>query len=240
MSSAIGWVGVAAVTSAGVGAVAANSASKRAAASNQAAIDAGAYQGEIATDQYDEYKNTYRPLEREVVADARNFDSEAATDTAAGDAQSTVSSQLGLARDRLSRTAGYDPSSAAAQAAASNLELKGAALGAVAQNQARQAVKDKGYARKLDALGLGKGLVMNAETGMSNAANSATAIARNASAEANQAAAGAGALTSGVVNGLSKVNWGGSGTAGYDSWAGSNSGVVQSTGLSASELSTAF
>lgn len=235
-----GWIAGAVVGSAVLGAVASNSAANKAKASNQAAIDANRYQGEIATDQYDDYKENYRPLEHDLIDDARNFDSESATETAAGEAQSTVSSQMGLARDRLSRTVGYDPSSAAGQAAAVNLELKGAALGAVAQNQARQTIKDKGYARKLDALGMGKGLVANASTGMANAANSATAIARNASTEANQAATGAGALTSGVVNGLSKVNWGGTGTAGYDKWAGGNSGVVQSTGLSAADLSTAF
>lgn len=204
-------VAVAMVGSAVIGGYAANKAAGKAADANQAAIDANAYQGEIAKDQYADYKETYRPLEHQLVADAANFDTPEAYDKAAGDAQATVSSQLGLARDRLTRTPGLDPSSAAAQAAGVNMELKGAATGASAQNAAREGVKNMAYARKLDAVGLGKGLVSGASTGLASAAAGAASIGRNASAEAGQTAAGVGAMVSGAITGIAK-NFGGSGT----------------------------
>ncbi|MET3135238.1 hypothetical protein AAKU55_005546 [Oxalobacteraceae bacterium GrIS 1.11] len=205
-------IATAVVGAAVIGGIVANNSSKRAGEANQKSIDANRYQGEIASDQYEEYKTTYRPLEQALVKDATNYDKPEAYDKAAGEAQGAVSSQIGLARDRLSRTVGYDPTSAAAQAASVNLELRGAAMGAAAQNQARQGVTDKAYARKLDAVGLGKGLVTNASTGMASAAANASTIARNASLEAGQTASGVGAMVNGVVGGLSKINWGGSGT----------------------------
>lgn len=234
------WAAAAAVASAALGASASNKASKAGAAASDRASQANAWQGEIAREQHDDYKSIYQPLERELVADSKNFDSEAAYDQAAAEAQEAVSSQLGLAKERLDRAPGMDPTSAAAQAARVSLELKGAALGAREQNRARTAVTDKAYARKLDAVGLGKGLVASASTGMANAASTASSIAANANAQAGQTAAGVGSMVGGVMSGLSKVNWGGSGTAGYDQWKSNNSGVMNSTGLSESDLAGAL
>lgn len=201
-------IATAAIGSAVIGGVIAKKGQKAAEKSSQAAIDASAYQGEIATDQYDFYKKKYQPLESELVDDAQKFDTPAAYDLAASEAQSTVSTQLGLAKDRLTRTPGLDPSSPAAQAANATLELKGAAMGVTAQNQARTLVKDKAYARKVDAVGLGKGLVANATSGLASSAATAQRIASSQADAATAAASGAGALFSGVVGGLSKIKWG--------------------------------
>ena len=201
------WAAAAAVASAAIGSAASRKASKSAAAANDKAIEANAYQGKIATDQYEEYKTTYRPLERSLVADAQNSDSAAEYEHSAGAAQATVSNQLNLARDRLARTPGLDPSSAAAQAASASIELKGAALGAGEQNRARTQVKSQAYAKKLDAVGLGKGLVSGASTGLANAAAGATSIARSQSLDANATAAGTGAMVSGIIGGIGKADW---------------------------------
>ena len=206
------WGAVAAIGGAVIGGIASNSAAKKAADANQKALDANAYQGQIALDQYDDYKATYRPLEHELVSEAQNADSPAAYARATGEAQANVSNQIGLARERLSRTAGFDPSSADAQAASSSLELHGAAMGAVAQNKARLQTKDTAWARQMDAAGLGRGLISGASTGMANAAAGASAIARNNTLDANQTAAGVGSMVGGVVNGLAKVNWGSTAT----------------------------
>lgn len=207
------WGAVAAIGGAVIGGIASNSAANKAADANQKAIDANAYQGQIATDQYEDYKATYRPLEHQLVSEAQAYDTPQAYARAAGDAQAGVASQIGLARDRLARTAGFDPSSAAAQAASSSLELHGAAMGAVAQNKAREQTKDKAWAHQLDAAGLGRGLIAGASTGLANASAGASAIARNNLLDANQTASGIGSMVSGVANGLAKVNWG-SGSSG--------------------------
>lgn len=195
------------IASAVIGGISSNNAANKQAAASQAAIDANAWQGKLATSQYDDYKTTYQPLEKQFVADAANYDSPEARNTAASEAQAGVSSELGKAQARLSRTVGFDPSSASAQAQQANLALSGAAMGATAQNAARKSVKDTAYAHQLDALGLGKGLVANASTGFANAASGANAIAAQQGKLASNQASGAGALTAGIIGGLKQVDW---------------------------------
>lgn len=228
------------IGSAVIGGVAANKASKAAAAAADRATEANAYQGEIAKEQWADYKSTYQPLEHQMADEAKNADSDEAYNKAAGAAQATVSTQMDLARERLRRTPGFDPSSAAAQAANSDLVLKGAAIGAAAQNTARENVKNMAYAKKQDAIALGKGLVSNAASGVAAASAGANSIAANQAAQAGATAQGAGAMVGGVINGLSKVNWGtntSSGSAAFDNY---NKGVSQATGLTPAELAGAF
>ncbi|MEJ7745344.1 MAG: hypothetical protein WKF61_01025 [Luteimonas sp.] len=187
-----------AVGSAVVGAVGANKSRKDAKKQNQAALDANAYVGDIAKDQYETYKTTYRPLEQNMVAEAQAFDSPEAYANAASKAQATTSQQIGLAQERLSRTPGLDPTSGAAQAAQTKLALSGAALGATNQNAAREGIRDKAWARKMDALGLGKGLVTNASAGAANAARTSASLADAATGRAADQAAGIGALAQGI------------------------------------------
>jgi hypothetical protein len=205
------YCGVAAICAAGaavVGGIASNSAANKAQDSANAAINANAYQGQIATDQWNTYKNTYQPMENQMVSTAQNFDSQANEDQAAGSAQADVSSQIGQAQANLARTPGLDPSSAAAQAANTDLQIKGAAMGATAQTQARTNIKNEAWGRQMDSLGLGKGLVTNASTGLANAANGAMAVASNQQRLASQTATGMGALTSNLIGVAGRANWG--------------------------------
>jgi hypothetical protein len=225
-----------------IGGVASNRAANKAADASQRAIDANAYQGQIATDQYDDYRDTYRPLEHALVQSAQHFDTPQAYEQAAAKAQAAVSSQIGLARDRLARTPGLDPSSPAAQAAYTNLALHGAAIGATQQNQAREQVRDKAFAHQLDIAGLGRGLVANASTGFANAAASASNIAHNNALEANQSASGAGAAVGAMINAIGKANWGNlglGGANGYNNWQANNAGMLNGSGLSGADLITA-
>jgi hypothetical protein len=201
-------IATAVVGSAVIGGIVASKGQKAAADAANRATDANAYQGEIATEQWKDYKDTFQPLEHDLAAEAKNADSQANYDKAASAAQATVSSQIGMAKDRLQRTPGMDPSSAAAQTAQTDLALKGAAMGAAAQNTARENVTNMAYAKKQDAVALGKGLVSNATSGLASAAAGADAIARSQAQQAGATAQGAGAMVSGVVNGLTKVNWG--------------------------------
>lgn len=193
--------------SAVIGGVVSSKAAKKASAAQQGASDAAAQQAAIAQEQWDNYKQTYQPLERELVADAREFDSPERYREAAGQAAADVNSQFGLARDRLMRQPGFDPSSAAAQSGMVGLELSQAASGATAQNAARRNVRDTAWARKVDAMSLGKGLPAQASSMLSSSANTMGNIASNQYSLADSQARTVGRLTDRVMSMPTTSNW---------------------------------
>lgn len=173
---------------------------------NAAAADANRTQAEIANDQWNNYKKTYQPLENALVAEATNYDSPENLARAAGDASATNASEFGKVKEALSRTPGLDPSSPAFQAGMTQLGLQQAASSAVTQNAARQGVADTAYARKLNAVSLGKGLPAQASAGLSSVASFNANMAANAQAQANQNAAGWGSLASRAFTGIANYN----------------------------------
>ena len=183
---------------------------------NDAAADSTRLQAQIARDQWDRYKEIYEPLERQVVDEAQNYDSPENYARAAGDASATVSQQFGKARDRLTRTPGLDPTSAGYQASMVGLDLAQASNDAVQQNAARQKVKDTAYARKTDALSLGKGLPAQAGSALATSANQSLSLAQAGQAQANAQAGAFGRVVDRVFSSPSMNNWLGSGSpAGY-------------------------
>jgi hypothetical protein len=174
---------------------------------NNAAADSTRLQGEIARDQWNRYKEIYEPLERGLVKDAQDYDSPENYAKAAGDAQATVSSQFGKARDRLGRTPGLDPSTPGAAASMIGLDLAQAATDATQQNAARQRVKDVAYARKTDALSLGKGLAANASSALGSSAQNSLAMAQSGQAQANAQAGAIGRSVDRIFNSGSTSNW---------------------------------
>lgn len=144
-------------------------ASKAAENSNQAVADSTALQSQIAQDQWTRYKDIYTPLENTVVADAQNYDSNARYKQATGDASATVAEQFGKARDQLNRTSGLDPSSPGYAASLAGLDQAEAASNATQQNAARTNVSNTAYARKTDAMSLGKGLPASSMQGLNGA-----------------------------------------------------------------------
>lgn len=180
---------------------------------NAAATDAQRTQAEIAKDQWNTYKEIYQPLEKAYANDAQSFASDANRERHAGQAQATTAQQFGLARDRLSRTPGLDPSSAAYASSVAGLDMQQAAAGAVGQNAARNRVDDMGWARRTDALSLGKGLPAQASAGLAQVGQLANARAQAGTANANAQGAAIGQLVS----------------RGFDAWGKSQS---QAPGLS--------
>lgn len=176
-------------------------------AANGAAADSTRMQAEIARDQWNRYKEIYEPLERGMVTDAQNYDSPENFAKAAGDASATVSQQFSKARDRLGRTPGVDPSSGAYQSSLVGLDLAQAATDATQQNTARQKVKDTAYARKTDALSLGKGLPASASSALSTATQNSLAMAQNGQAQANAQAGAIGRSVDRIFNAASTSNW---------------------------------
>lgn len=183
-------------------------------AANNASADATRTQAQIAKDQWNKYKEIYEPMEREFVAESTNYDTPLNYAKAAGEASATVSQQFSKARDRLARTPGMDPSSAAYQAGIIGLDMAQAANEATAQNTARQTVKDTAYSRNLTALGLGKGLDSTAASGLASAAGLSLSQAQSARSQANAEASALGNVTQRVVGALPGVtsNWLGSGS----------------------------
>jgi len=174
---------------------------------NNAAADANRLQAQIARDQWERYKTVYAPLEERMVKDAQNYDSAENYAKAAGDASATVSQQFGKAKDRLIRTPGLDPSTGAYQAGVAGLDLAQAATDATQQNAARQKVSDTAYARKTDALSLGKGLPAQASSMLATSANNNLGMANAAQSQSNAQAGAIGRVADRVFSSPSTSNW---------------------------------
>lgn len=171
-------------------------------AANNASADATRLNAEISKDQWNRYKEVFDQRERDFVADAFNSDSPGEYLKAAGDASATVTDQYDKARDRLNRTPGVDPTSAAYTSSMVGLNLAQAADDVVSQNTARQRVKDTALTRKQSALALGKGLDSTAAAGLASVAQQSASQANAAYGRASQTAAGIGSLTGQVIGKL--------------------------------------
>lgn len=150
---------------------------------------------EISRDYWDYQKNTFRPLEEGIVADAQAYDTAARRDEKAAGAVADVGMQAEMARQAQARgmqRMGVNPNSGKMLAMQGQMGLSEAAAKAGAANQARDAVELQGYARKMDAANLGRGLASSQATSAGvalNAGNSANANVGTPLTQANQAAA---------------------------------------------------
>jgi hypothetical protein len=118
--------------------------------------------------EYSDYeKATYRPLEKQIVEDANNFDTEAKREELArkgiADVSMAYEAQRKQALDTLSRY-GINPNSNRFAAINASLSQGEAADQAGAATNARTNAEQLGYARKLDAASLGRNLASNAST----------------------------------------------------------------------------
>lgn len=172
-------------------------------------------QMEMARDYYNYQRDTFRPLEESIVADAQNFNTEAYREQLASQAAADAGLAFGRtqrANERAMASMGVNPNSGrfAGVNAASNLGL--AANRAAAMTGTRRQAEQLGYARSLDAAGLGRNL-----SGASLAAyGGATASGSAAGGSAQSAgqnymgnmAIGSGTIGSGLgmnIQGLSSV-----------------------------------
>lgn len=147
--------------------------------------------------EYADYnKNTYRPLEQSIVDDAVNYDTTANKERLAGQAGADVKTAVASAREAATRQLtgmGVNPNSGAFAAAQANGDIAAAATQAGAQTTARNTAESVGWAKKIDAAALGKGLA-------SNQATSATVGLNAGSAAVGSSGAALGATNAGVGN----------------------------------------
>lgn len=155
-----------------------------------------------ARDYYDYQKSTFRPVEQQIVADAQNFNTAAYRDQIASQAAADAALAFGKtqsASQRAMASMGVNPNSGrfAGLSAANNLGL--AAQRSAAMTGSRTQAEQMGYARQLDAAGLGRnlpGLSLSAYGGASSA-GSAAGQGLYAAGNNYMAGIGAGAATVG-------------------------------------------
>jgi hypothetical protein len=131
-------------------------------------------QSQIADEERAYLTNTFRPLERSLVAEAIDYDTSARRDTMANEAIAGVNSQFAGAQQGINDAAGargVDVSSPAVMAELRKLMVAQGAAGALAGNQARRNVEQQGYARRMDAASLGRNLPSQQATAAQIATN---------------------------------------------------------------------
>jgi len=112
-------------------------------------------------DYYDYQKETYRPLEQGIVADAQAFDTDAYRNQLATKAAADSGLAFGRtqqANERAMASMGVNPNSGRFQGLGAQSALMQSANRAGAMTGTRERAQQTGYARKLDAAGLGRGL----------------------------------------------------------------------------------
>lgn len=165
----------------------ANTADEREAANSRANAISDAQlatmnqQNALAKDYADYNKETFRPLEKRMVAESQQYDTperrQAAADAAAADVQTAADTQMEAMNRNLTR-AGVAPGSGASLALQQQGALTTAKMSAGAQNNARKEVENTGYTRMVDAASLGRNLPasqVNASNSGVQAGNSSTA-----------------------------------------------------------------
>lgn len=158
-------------------------------------LEASKKNTQISDDYWNYQKSTFRPLEEGIVADAQTYDTTARRESAAAGAVADVGMQAEAARQaqtRQQQRVGVNPSSGKAMALQSQMGMAEALGKAGAANQARDKIELQGYARKMDAANLGRGLASSQATSAGvalNAGNSAVGNAGVPLTQANQATA---------------------------------------------------
>jgi hypothetical protein len=174
-------------------------AAARSAAVSDAQLRAMDTQTRLATEADEYNKGTFRPLERKLVTEAQQFDTEAQREELAGKALGDVRQSFAAARDigiRDLTRRGVNPNDGNYGSVAKQLALGEAAAGAGAATKARSDAITLGRAMKMDAVSLGRGLPsqqatatslsLNAGNSSANNAQTPLAIAQNATNQAGQ------------------------------------------------------
>lgn len=218
-------------------------ATERANTVSDAQLASMATQAAMATDYADYQKNTFRPLETGIVADAAAYDTPARREQEAGKAMAEVGTQAAGARESIAREAmarGVDPSSGNFAAGQGIMGVRTGAAKAAAGNAARTQVETIGQARKMDAANLGRNLASNQATSAGLALTAGNNSTANAMVPLQATGTGAQLMQQGYAgaqNGLGNAasTYGAAANAGKtdDSGMWSTIGTVAGTALMA-------
>ncbi|MDP2005525.1 MAG: hypothetical protein Q8K45_07585 [Rubrivivax sp.] len=153
----------------------------------------------LAADYANYNKTTFRPLEQGIVADAAAFDTPERRQAAADEAMAGVNSgaaAMRSARARALAASGINPGSVRSMAALDGQDVEQASALSSASFNARKGVETTGFARKMDAASLGRGLASSQATSAGlalTAGNNAVGNAQAPVTMANQGTATHGA-----------------------------------------------
>lgn len=175
--------------------------------------DAARQQSAQAQDYYEFQKDTYRPLERGIADSATNFNTDAYRDQLASKAAADAGMAFNNTRqmnERASASMGINPNSGrfAGINKAGGLAL--AANRAAAMTGSRTQSEQMGYARSLDAVGIGRNLA-GASLGAYGGAVGAGSAAGNSAQSAGQNYMGNMAIGSGTIGAGQQMQLGGLG-----------------------------
>jgi len=144
----------------------------------------------ISNDYWNYQKDTFRPLEGKIIADAQSFDSPERQNQNAAKAAADVQQAFDNSRGQMQRSLerrGVNPSSGAALALNNQMSMQKAAALAGASNKARTDTELQGYARKMDAANLGRNLASNQATSAGVAMTAGNNAVNNAGIPLTQA-----------------------------------------------------
>lgn len=177
----------------------ADSADERATAtdlSNQLSasqLEASQLSNKQASQAYDDYQSTYRPLEMSMAQEAQNYDTPerraAAAAAATSDVERNVSAQRGATMREMERS-GVNPASGKAMALQGSMDLGASKLKAGAGTQAMRNVETIGAAKKADAVNLGRGIASSQATSAALALQQGNSAMANSNNAINTATAG--------------------------------------------------
>jgi hypothetical protein len=189
------------------------------------------------TDDYADYnKTTFRPLEQSIVADANSYDTVGKTNEAVGKAQADVNAGFSSAQAQQSRSLsrmGVNPSSGRALAMGNQTAIAQAASLAGASSAARDKIELQGYARKMDAANMGRGLASSQATSAGVALNQGNSAAANGMQSGAINAQGNQIMTQGYAgaqSGLAGASQTYLGMANVEQRAGDNSALMGALG----------
>lgn len=187
---------ISAIVGLATAAAGAYSANRQASAANRATDAQTALaqeQAALAREQWDYYRQNYQPLERQLIGDARDYDSPERREQAANTAMADQEREWNAAsRNLQSRFAsmGLNPTDGRFQDGLQSMSVQAAANKAGAANLARRAVEQEGWNRRLGIAALGRNIPAQVSGTMSAAQQGLATSAQLQSAAAARTAQG--------------------------------------------------
>ena len=198
---------------------------------SQAQLDSMGLQDTATRSMLEDRENLYRPLEQKIVAEANEFDTPERREAAAGRAVADVGQQVNIAQaaqQRNQQRMGVNPNSGAALALGNTMSLGEAATKAGAANTARDNIELQGYARKMDAANLGRGIASSQATSAGVALNQGNSAVANAGVPAQVSGQGVAQMQGGAnatLGGLGSAAGVYNNSSNLKAQAGDNSGM---------------
>lgn len=158
-------------------------------------------------------RTVFQPLEDQVVADSQTFDTQARRDQSVAEAAAGVENSVGRAQQGAARSMlrlGMSPTGSASSALMQDAALSKAKMLAGATADATRNVEAQGYARKMDAVGLGRGVIGNQGTQQQIASSTGNSAVSSSNSALNAATSGGRIMETGFNGAMSGFNQGAS------------------------------